>query len=73
MSKETRKLPDSHWVSDASEKSRDFRFYMVGHIAAEVGEIFNALQKGNEEQALDEIEDAISGLEILKRVMTWKD
>jgi NTP pyrophosphatase (non-canonical NTP hydrolase) len=69
MGKENRKFPLEYWVKDAREKSKNPAFYMIGHIAAEVGEIFNALQKGDTDQALDEIKDAKRGLEILEEYL----
>jgi hypothetical protein len=69
MSKENRAYPVSHWVKDAKKRSEDYRFYMVGHIASEVGEIWSALQKGDLEGALDETKDAMRGLEILREVL----
>jgi NTP pyrophosphatase (non-canonical NTP hydrolase) len=70
MSKENRNLPMEYWLKDATEKSKNPAFYMIGHIAAEVGEVFNALQKGDTASALDEIKDAIRGLEILEEYLT---
>ena len=73
MSAENRKYPVSHWVIDAKKRSEDYRFYMIGHIAAEVGEIWSALQKGDLDHALDETKDAIRGLEILQEVLEGAD
>lgn len=73
VSQENRKYPVSHWVKDAKERSEDYIFYMIGHIAAEVGEIWSALQKGDLDHALDETKDAIRGLEILQEVLEMGD
>lgn len=67
MSEEKRNRPEIIWVEDAKRKSRDHKFYMTAHVASEVMEAFQALQKGDIIKAIDEVLDAENGLRILKR------